>query len=292
MPRVSVYLPTRNRASLVPRAVASVLAQDHADWELLIVDDASEDSTPAVLAELARRDPRIRLFRNERPGGAPAARNVAIRAAAGTFVTGLDDDDEFLPHRLSALLRAFDPRYAFVCSGFWLVEARHRRARGDTDRVVTLDEQLHVNVVGTQVLTQTERVRALGGFDETMPAWQDYDLWTRLMERHGPALRIGDPSYVQHVEPGVTRITQSGLEGARRYIDKHAARMSASQLVSQRLEVFMLEGRRMSLADAAAFARPGTWRRALRYLVTSNVPALRRVATGYREWRSGGPRSG
>lgn len=284
-PLVSVYLPTRNRAGLVGRAIQSVLDQDHDHLELLVVDDASTDDTPGVLARLAAADPRIVLFRQAAPGGAPAARNIALRAARGRYVTGIDDDDEMLPRRISSLLRAFDERYAFVCSGALLHSGTWQRPARATDAVITLDDELYGDQAGTQVLTLTERFHAVGLFDEQMPAWQDYDLWTRLIERYGPALRIAEPSYVMRVEAGTERISRRGAEGARRYIAKHRSRMGRAQLASQELELFMLEGRRLGLRDAARFVTPRTWRRALRYLVTSNAPVLRRLAERYRRWR-------
>jgi glycosyltransferase involved in cell wall biosynthesis len=282
---VSVYLPTRNRAALVGRAVASVLNQDHRELELLVVDDASTDATPDVLARLAAADSRIHIFRQPTPGGAPAARNLALRAAKGRYATGIDDDDEMLPGRIASLLQAFDPRYSFVCSGALLHSGKWQRPARTTDAVITLDDELYGDQAGTQVLTLTERLREVGLFDESMPAWQDYDLWTRLIERFGPALRIAEPSYVLRIEPGTERISLRGAEGARRYIEKHRARMGPAQLASQELELFMLERRRMGLRDAIRFITGRTWRRTLRYLVTSNFPALRGLADHYRRWR-------
>lgn len=281
-PLVSVYLPTRNRAALLPRAVESVLKQDHANLELLVVDDASTDSTPQVLARLAAADPRVKAFRQDRPTGAPAARNVAIRAASGRYMTGLDDDDEFLPGRISSLLGAFDERYAFVCSGAFLDSGTWTRPSRTSRAVITLDDELYGDQAGTQVLTLTARVQEAGGFDESMPAWQDYDLWTRLIERHGPALRIAEATYLQHVEAGTERITARGADGARRFIEKHRERMNSRQLASQEFELFMIEGRRLGPGEAMRFASRRTWRRTARYLLTSNLPFLRRIAERYR----------
>ena len=284
-PTVSVYLPTRNRAHLVGRAIDSVLAQDFRDFELLVVDDASTDATPEVVAAIARKDPRVRRYRLEQQGGAPAARNVALRAATGRFATGIDDDDEMLPHRLSSLLQAWDERYAFVCSGTLLHTGEWRRPARTSHKVITLADELHGDQAGTQVLTLTARLREVGLFDESMPAWQDYDLWTRLIERHGPALRIAEPSYLQRVEPGTTRISERGAEGARRYIDKHRHRMSLDQLARQELERYMLQRDRMTLAAASRFPTRRTWPVVARYWVTSNLPVLRRVAERFRRWR-------
>jgi glycosyltransferase involved in cell wall biosynthesis len=285
VPMVSVYLPTRNRAHLVGRAIASVLVQDFRDFELLVVDDASTDATPEVLAGIAEHDPRVRLHRLDQHGGAPAARNLALRAAVGRYATGIDDDDEMLPNRLSSLLHAWDERYAFVCSGALLNAGEWCRPARTSRMVITLADELYGDQAGTQILTLTARMREVGLFDESLPAWQDYDLWTRLIERHGPALRIAEPSYLQRVEPGTTRISERGAEGAQRYIDKHRHRMSDDQLVRQQLERYMLQRDRMTLAAAASFLTRRTYPVVGRYWLTSNLPVLRRLAERFRRWR-------
>jgi hypothetical protein len=190
-----------------------------------------------------------------------------------------------LPGRLTSLLDAFDEKYSFVCSGAYLHSGTWIRPSRTSPAVITLDDELYGDQAGTQALTLLSRVREAGLFDESMPAWQDYDLWTRLIERYGPALRVAEPSYLQHVEAGTVRITERGAEGARRFIEKHRARMQPEQLASQELELYMLEQRRMDLATANRYLTPRTWRRTLRYLVTSNLPSLRVLAEHYRRWR-------
>jgi len=106
-PRISVVMPTRNRAALVPRAVASVQAQRYPEWELLIVDDGSDDETPEVVA--AFDDPRIRSLRVPH-GGCCAARNAALATATGEIVAYLDDDNTMHSLWLRAVAWAFGQR--------------------------------------------------------------------------------------------------------------------------------------------------------------------------------------
>jgi len=96
-PLITVYMPTHNRLELLQRAVVSVFAQTMQNFELIIVDDASSDDTFDYLQKLAEQDSRVTVLRNEVSQGACVARNRAIELAKGKFVTGLDDDDEFLP---------------------------------------------------------------------------------------------------------------------------------------------------------------------------------------------------
>src|SRR3954471_3920817 len=103
-PRVSVVVPTHNRADVVGRAVASVLAQTERDLEVIVVDDASTDGTAQRLAELAKGDDRIRIIANAVALGGGGARNAGIAASRGQWVAFLDDDDEWLPAKLAIQL--------------------------------------------------------------------------------------------------------------------------------------------------------------------------------------------
>ena len=91
----SVILPTYNRDRILPRAIRSVLAQTHENFELIIVDDASVDDTSTVIEQFT--DSRIRYCARQENGGAAAARNSGLRLAKGRLLSFLDDDDEYLP---------------------------------------------------------------------------------------------------------------------------------------------------------------------------------------------------
>jgi glycosyltransferase involved in cell wall biosynthesis len=285
-PLVTVYLPTRDRAALLRDAAASVLAQTMPDLELVIVEDASADDTAAVVAELARRDPRVRAFRQDEPRGAPAARNRALAEARGRFITGLDDDDLMLPARLERLLAAQDERHAFTCSAFLHERDGWRRPVFAHAREITLEALLHYNLVGNQALMLTERLRAVGGFDEALVASQDYDLWTRLVARYGPALRIAEPTYVFRERAAATSISGSPRagEGAAQYAQKHAPLMNAAQRRSQRLIQAIAAGRRLGLSDLpGCFALPTAGVLARYWL--AGMPLARAVQSRYRRQR-------
>src|SRR3954468_22320288 len=105
-PRCSVILPTYNRLRVLPRAIASVLAQDMRDFELLIVDDCSTDGTSDWLKQ--QSDPRIRVIAAPRNGGPSAARNLGLEAARAPVASFLDSDDVYRPNRLSRALAVFE----------------------------------------------------------------------------------------------------------------------------------------------------------------------------------------
>ena len=118
-PLVSVITPAYGAARFIEATIASARAQTFQDWEMLVVDDASTDATPELVAEQARQDPRIRLYHNPRQAGASASRNLAIEAAAGRWLAFLDSDDLWLPDKLERQL-AFAERSggAFLYGGF------------------------------------------------------------------------------------------------------------------------------------------------------------------------------
>ena len=261
-PLVTVYLPTRNRVALLRQAVESVRTQTFTDFELLIVDDGSDDATPEFLEDLAKCDQRVRTFRHDRPCGPQRARNLALQHARGQFLTGLDDDDLMLPQRLESLLDAEPQKHALVCSSFWLDKGGRRSRMNRFARTITLDKLLHYNVVGNQSMMVTERVREVGGFDEAMLASQDYDLWLRLVHRFGSGRRIANPTYVVRTGLPTETITRSPrfAEGAKQLTSKHASLMSPAHFRSQRLVQLITANSPLAVTDfRATFSRGGAW---------------------------------
>ncbi len=124
-PRVSILIPTYNRADLIGAAVDSVLAQTFQDFEIIVVDDGSTDGTADVLARYGER---VQYLRIEHAGPAPA-RNAGFRAARGEYVCILDSDDLYYPHKLALQVAHLDAHpdtvmvytdfSAFDCDGFW-----------------------------------------------------------------------------------------------------------------------------------------------------------------------------
>lgn len=105
-PLVTVVLTTYNRCHLLPRAINSVLNGGYQNFELLVMDDASSDSTPEIMAQM--RDPRIRYIRMAENGGVLRLRNRGFDEARGEYVAILDDDDELLPGALDSVVEEFE----------------------------------------------------------------------------------------------------------------------------------------------------------------------------------------
>ena len=100
-PKVSVIMPVFNSASYVKQAIESVLSQTYSNWELIVCDDGSTDSSAQIVAEVAVRDGRVILLRNVNSEGAPRARNRCLEKASGRFIAFLDSDDVWYSNKLS-----------------------------------------------------------------------------------------------------------------------------------------------------------------------------------------------
>jgi glycosyltransferase involved in cell wall biosynthesis len=285
-PLITVYMPTHNRRVLLERAVNSVFAQTYQNFELIIVDDASKDDTPEYLKVLAEKESRVTVLRNDISQGACVARNRAIKIARGKFVTGLDDDDEFLPHRLASLLDGYNEKYAFVNHGFiWHFGKRHQTEYNKI-KVITLAEQLNANYATNQVFVETKRMLAIGGFDESFKACQDYDTFTRLIIAFGDAKCLGDASYIVHQGHEGPRITAVGNHtiGFKQFYDKHQHLMSKTNKINQRWLMLVAMRTKPSLKEFLIQIQHGFVKRKSRYYLSKLFSPLDVVR---RKWLKG-----
>ncbi len=123
-PLVSVIMPMHNAEAFVGAAIRSVQGQTVTDWELLAIDDSSTDESVTVAGDAAAADPRIRVLRNDGPGGAGPTRNVGIAAARGRYIAFLDSDDLWLPSKLEKQLALLEVTGApLVYSAYYKVDA-------------------------------------------------------------------------------------------------------------------------------------------------------------------------
>lgn len=228
-PLVTVYVTTKNRLQLLRRALTSLEAQTADDFEVIVVNDASDDDTRGFLDTFNPGFP-LTVIHNESTCGAPASRNKAINRARGRFITGLDDDDTFMPDRIRTFAREWNDTWSLLAADCLIVNGTSK-VRWKKKRNISYNDLLYRNLIGNQVFTLTERVRSVGGFDETLTAAQDYDLWLRLVNRFGPARTL--PVLLQeiHETDTVHRIT-SQLDFNWGYYHcylKHKAAMSPLQ---------------------------------------------------------------
>jgi len=201
-PQVSVVLPTRDRAAVVGRAVASVLAQTFSDSELIVVDDGSTDNTIDVIRSFA--DPRLRVVRLTESGGPSRARNEGVRVSRGTLVAFLDSDDEWLPGKLDrqvTLIRD-DSRVDVVYGRAQRVDDRTGR-RAPMHRALPEGDAFSMLVRGwnpafSSVIVKRTVFLKVGGFDPGLPAFTDHDLLLRIAQTGSWFAAVADAVMIQH----------------------------------------------------------------------------------------------
>ena len=186
-PRVTVIIPTRNRAHVLQRSIDSVLKQTVDNLEVIVVDDASDDDTERVV--MAIRDVRIRYVRCEHHRGAPAARNIGIRLARGRYVAFHDSDDEWLPAKLERqldLLERRAPSAGVATCGTIRNDADGR----ERVEVAASERQSYHGLLafgeppwsGPTILVKRSEATSQVLFDESLPAGQDWDFLVRLAQ--------------------------------------------------------------------------------------------------------------
>lgn len=186
MPKVSVIIPTHNRAAFLQAAIQSVLNQTFQDFEIIVVDDASKDETGEVVRSFT--DQRIRYIRHETNKGQGATRNAGLRHASGEYVALLDDDDEWMPQKLEKQVRLLDSTSAkvgMVYTGVSRVEVSSRRLISQLipeKRGSLFEEMCEKNWIGgcSTVLLRRACFEKIGWFDEGLAAQADYDMWLRI----------------------------------------------------------------------------------------------------------------
>ncbi len=187
-PKVSVIIPTFNRAGSILPALESVRCQTFENLEIIIVDDASEDATASLLESLD--DPRIRTIRHDQNRGAAAARNTGTRSALGPFIAFQDSDDLWEPDKLALQLAELERKKdARVCYGTlvrtWDGKTTVTPKQSIVSKEGDLSEEiLFHNVVGTPtMLLEKQAIIAVDGFDETLPCLEDWEINIRLAQQ-------------------------------------------------------------------------------------------------------------
>jgi len=182
MPKVSVIIPTHNRAEFLHSAITSVLNQTFQDFEIIIIDDASNDHSREVIANF--NDARIKVRHNQVSKGAAGSRNIAIMNSNCEYIAFLDDDDEWLPEKLkiqACLLDNSPPEVGGVCTGYFTIEKSGRILSTVNPEMIDLSKG---NPIATSsILLRRECFEKCGMFDESMLACSDYDMWIRMSKK-------------------------------------------------------------------------------------------------------------
>jgi len=217
-PTISCITPTFNRAHLLPRAIESTINQTYPNWEMIIVDDGSEDKTEEVVQKYVQKDARVKYYKNPGKGG-NAARNYGIRQAKGEWIAFLDDDAENLPERFRKQLdAATQTGSSFLVSGYIAV--------GGNGSSLIVNNGLWVKAAGitSRWFIKKNLLLKAGLFDEGMPAMQENELSYRIAQHE---------IYYNHLvvvikeydTPGSVSKGERGIDGAKMVLDKHESKM-------------------------------------------------------------------
>jgi teichuronic acid biosynthesis glycosyltransferase TuaG len=190
-PKVSVIMPAFNAANTISESIESVLSQTYGNWELIVIDDGSKDTTSEIVRLYQARDSRILFEALNKNGGLPNARNVGCRKASGEFIAFLDSDDLWAPDKLNQQvqfhlknpgieishtgLTYFNEERKFEIT-WWQSVSRLVKKRG-----ILYPEICYYNFIGVlTVMVKSELLQLVGYFDTALWGLEDQDLWVRI----------------------------------------------------------------------------------------------------------------
>ena len=230
MPLVSVVIPAYNRESTLKRAVESVLRQTTRDIEVIVADDASKDNTVAIARELARSDHRVRLIQGKSNRGAQAGRNLGARNARGDWLCFFDSDDWMLPTSIEMRLNLACNRGLKVVHSDAFV--RRPNQESSLFGVPPLNGFIYEKLLRAPgptfpgMFMRTEAFHEMGGLDEDVIAYQEWDTAIRLAKRHAFGF-VPEPTFVYDCTGNDTiskNLTRS-VRGYEYVVNKHRSQI-------------------------------------------------------------------
>ena len=182
---ISVLLPVYNAGPPLRQAIDSVLAQDHLDFELIVIEDCSTDGSAGVIRDYAARDGRVRAVYHRQNAGLAATLNEGLQLAGGELVARMDQDDESLPNRLSVQARFMAERPEVAVAGSHVYYMGPRRSADRLFEVPTEPDEIrrvlpaYNPMYHPSVIMRRDEIRELGGYRAEFKNAEDYDLWFR-----------------------------------------------------------------------------------------------------------------
>ncbi len=180
--KISIVLPTYNGELFLAKSIDSVLNQTYKNIELIIVDDCSTDSTPEILNSYLKKDPRIKVIRNEKNKKLPASLNVGFSNASGDYYTWTSDDNEYYPEALEKMINFLEnnSEYGMV---YAICDLNQKATCGTSvwgEMPATPENLLNFSTCGACFLYRKEVAQNIGKYDETKFLAEDHDYWLRI----------------------------------------------------------------------------------------------------------------
>lgn len=195
MPKVSIVLPCYNGEEYLRESIDSVMKQTYQDWELIVVDDCSEDRTLAIAREYEKSDSRIKVIHNEVNLKLPCSLNVGFSNATGDYLSWTSDDNIYYPDAIQKMVEALEQNKKRYCVR---ADMDIINATGEVvDRFPEFDnvKMIRLNCFGACFLYRRCVLEEIGGYDTDSFGVEDYDYWLRIMARFGDFLSINEPLY-------------------------------------------------------------------------------------------------
>ena len=186
-PQVSVLMLTFNRPQFISRAIESICAQTFTDWELLVVHDGPNEEIARIMEGWAAKDERVRYFRRRQPGNIAQANNYGLKQARGEYIAILDDDDFWrVRDKLERQVRFLDehPDHVACGGGAVCIDMQGRETlrylRPESHDDIVRRALLANPMVHSTTLFRRAAAEQSGFYDESLPGFQDWDLFLKL----------------------------------------------------------------------------------------------------------------
>ena len=229
---VSVIIPAYRAADYIDRSVQSVFRQTVYPKELIIVDDGSDDGTSEIVETYLETDSPIdfKMLRQSNQG-AGAARNLALQSATGKYAAFLDSDDEWLPEKLArSIFHIEREEFILVAHNIFIVSGQHQEKINIAGRFQNSSNSLFHGlyrrgfISTSTVVASLSSIRQAGGFDTSLQAGQDFDLWLKMLAPHGSKFFVFDEYLAKyHVrDESITRRADSRLSCTIKIAQRYA----------------------------------------------------------------------
>lgn len=185
----SIIMPVFNSEKTVSDSIKSILAQTHSDFELIIINDSSTDTSKDII--LSFNDKRIVYLETPKNSGVASARNIGIQYSTGKYISFLDSDDLWLPNKLEYQLEKLQAGYDVVCSNYFTFSKGSDFKLRSSPTIIKYSSMLKSNFIGN--LTGAYNANNIGKFFQKKIGHEDYVMWLQILKKTQQAFCIQEP---------------------------------------------------------------------------------------------------
>lgn len=241
MPTFSVIIPTYNSEDFIEETIKSVIDQTFKDFELIIIDDGSEDRTRDIITKYKHSDPRLRIVTTPNSGGPATPTNIGIGLATGLYIAFVDHDDTWAKTKLETLAREYknNPHVGFILSNVRTYsEHTHTSSLSKTkirNRQAAEEDLLAGKYFNTfsMISIRQEVLNRVGSLDTNLLIFSDYDIITRMISFNIPHIFLAEPLVTYrihtHNTSSLSSSAQKRAEDLQRIVTKYAKTFSKNK---------------------------------------------------------------